>query len=94
MKKNIKRKVPLIALALEIVIFTFYYCFGTQGIWHLQNKQQEILALELEMKGIMQEVSTLEQQINQWNTCSFYKEKTAREQLQLAHPHEKVYFLS
>jgi cell division protein FtsB len=94
MKKNIKRKVPLMVLTLEIVIFTFYYCFDAHGIWHLQKKQQEIAGLEDEIKGIKQEIHSLEQKIAQWNTHPFYKEKIAREQLQLAHPHEKIYFLS
>lgn len=94
MKRNIKRKIPLFLLALEVFIFSFYYYFGLEGISNLQKSKQGIALLESEIQSIMDDIFTLEKQIASCNVGDFYREKIAREQLQMAAPQETIYYIS
>jgi cell division protein FtsB len=45
------------------------------------------------VSALGQETKKLELQIALWQTSDFYKEKKAREQLQMAHSDDIVYYL-
>lgn len=51
-----------------------------------QNECHELL-----IKQIEQEVLALERQITRWDKDPFYKEKQARERLQMARLHDEIY---
>jgi len=91
--KEIKRRILRIFFVLEICVFIGVYAFGPHGIQHLRQLSHENEQLEREVQALKIEVSELEQKIVQWNTHSFYKEKIAREQLQMAYKNEEIYYL-
>lgn len=89
-KKNFLRRI----LVIEIVIFVGYYLFGAHGLQAIKCIKQENILLVEHIKKIEQEIAALEQDILQWDTNLFYKEKIAREQLQLAKEGDEVYYIS
>jgi len=91
--KKHKRLVFPLLFAVEVVVCLGFYCFGAHGVQGLlalrkvtDQSKQELALLEAEVAG-------LEAELHAFNTHSFYKEKIAREQLQMARADEKVYYL-
>lgn len=77
----------------ECVVFFGFYLFGSRGL-------PQIRALRAENKQHIDDIMTLEndiillqKEIDDWNTYPFYKEKIAREELQLINPGDTVYFV-
>jgi cell division protein FtsB len=89
--KEFKRIILRIALGVEISIFALYYLFASQGILTIMSLGAEIKKIEQEIFELNQEVLGLEHQIVLQKTCPFYKEKIAREQLQMARVDEEIY---
>lgn len=78
---------------IEIFIFGFTYLFGANGLTVLSHLKNENIRLNNENQNIKSEIKLLEDQIQQWNSDEFYREKVAREQLQMAHEKDLVYFI-
>jgi cell division protein FtsB len=91
---NIKKIILRVFFLFEIIIFTVLYLFGSHGLQALNNLEKKNTGLKKELNILEKEVETLAKQLNEWNNCLFYKEQIAREQLQMAHPHEELYLCS
>jgi len=90
----LKQRALRFFFAAEIIVFTAFYIFGENGIQQmiqLQNQKQEV---EVRIKEVTCEVAELDKQIVDWHASSFYKEKVAREQLQMAREGDEVYYIS
>ncbi len=86
-----KRLAVRIGFLAEALIFCWVYFLGPQGmrtVWHM--RQENGIAQKM-IKEVTQEVAQLEKEIVQWRTSAFYKEKYAREQLQMARAGEVIY---
>ena len=88
-----KSCVSRIFLLCEILIFLGVYFFGTNGISTLSMVRSENMKLEQEIKDLNGEIATLEHEITAWNADPFYKEKVAREQLQMACKGDEILFI-
>ncbi len=91
--KEIKRLILRIFFGIEIVFFIGLYLFGPHGVKALVALQNENRQLQIEITQTQQEVLEVEKKIAQWNTYPLYKEKIAREQLQMACRGEEIYYL-
>ena len=91
--KKIKRSIVRIAFAAEILLISFYYFFGSHGLQALRALSSTNVKLLSDIESLTQETSALKHELEEWKTDNFYKEKQAREKLQLAYPHEDIYFL-
>jgi cell division protein FtsB len=92
--REIKKLALRIFFSLEILTFTVFYLFGGNGrqaISALLEQNQDIVH---DIKLLTQEVESLQSELNRWNTDMFYKEKIAREHLQMAYPGEELYVIS
>lgn len=85
--------VSRIFLAIEIMVFVAVYFFGTDGIAKLSQIQQENVQLEKDIELLKLEIQQIELQVAQWNSDPYYKEKIAREQLQMARADEQIIFI-
>ncbi len=78
----------------ELLIVSLFYYYGQQGIatvFFMKTTNREA-AKQL---GVMQkELSQCEQELALWHAFSFYKEKIAREQLQMARSGETIFYLT
>ena len=89
------RNVLLVGLlVVEIAIFGFVYLFGNHGINQLKIVQEENQSLLNEVNELKSEVKGLEKQFDEWKSDDFYKEKIARERLQMSRPNEHIYHLT
>lgn len=89
-----KKRIFRFFFALEIIVFIAVYLFGTSGIQTLFVLKQENMAIENEIAALQEEEEALQKSIVDWNSHSFYQEKVAREQLQMARPNDEIYYLT
>ncbi len=81
-------------MLLEVFIFTCVYLFGTHGIQEVLQCQGEIKELNENLTHLQEEIVSLEYQLTSWRNDPFYKEKIARQELQMARPDETIYMIS
>jgi len=91
--KLLKRRALRFFFAVEILIFITFYLLGSNGIQCLMVLQAEQKELNYQLRVAKTEVAQLNEQINQWQTTPFFKEKIAREQLQMAREGEEICYL-
>ena len=78
---------------IEIFVFIFLHTFGTHGIQALQYLVQESDALREKNAQIRKDIEQLEYVCENHEYALFYKEKIARERLQMAHQDDVVYYV-
>lgn len=88
-----KRMIPRGLFLIEVMVFVWLYCFGSQGIRSIYAMSSENDLLEQQLMQEQQRVCTLERDVLTWQDNSFVKEKLAREQLQMARDGEEIYIL-
>lgn len=86
-KKNIGR----CAFVIELLLFTGYYLMGANGMITLVSMKKEISGAQKEVASLKDEVHHLQDHIALQKKHPFFKEKIAREQLQMAHENEEIY---
>ncbi len=89
-----KRMVLRILFVFEIFIFTGVYCFGSQGMRVVFALCRENDQIEHHIADVQQTVALLENDVHVWQENPFFKEKLAREQLQMARDGELVYLVN
>jgi cell division protein FtsB len=90
-----KFKAYLLRLFLlgEIVIFGVVYFWGVDGVNRYNKICEENRKIEQDIIVLKKEVQDLEAQLSAWQTDPFYKEKVAREQLQMARAGEELFYI-
>ena len=78
---------------LEIGAFAWIYIFGEHGYFQVDRLQEKNDYIIEEVVDLEKEVASLEHEIVQWKTNSFYKEQLAREKLQMSRPGDHVYYI-
>lgn len=89
---SFKKKITRFLFVGELLFFLFNFLFAPNGL-------PAILALQRENQRLLEEIEeakvgllAMEEQLVQWNSFPFYKEKVAREQLHMIKNDEIVYF--
>ncbi|MDZ4152002.1 septum formation initiator family protein [Methylicorpusculum sp.] len=86
-----KQLIMRIGFAAEVLVFCWVYFLGPQGmrtVWHMRGENEQAQHSVGLLRG---EVGELEQEVDRWQNSAFYKEKFAREQLQMARAGDMVY---
>jgi cell division protein FtsB len=91
---TVKQSILRIFFVLEILVFMCVYLLGAHGVQLMIQLKRENDALVQEIQQLATTVGDLEYQIHVWNTTTFYKEKFAREQLQMAKENETIFYLT
>lgn len=91
--KIYKRTIVRLFFAIEIMVFVGVYLFGGNGVQHLRRLKDENQKLKNEVVHLQIETKLVEQQIASWQADDFYKEKIAREKLQMAKKGDEIYFI-
>lgn len=92
--KYMKRLFLRLFFCIEIFVFAFVYFFGTNGVQAMKRITSEDAGIIHEVQDLKKEIALLEQELMLWRMNPFYKEKVAREQLQMAKKGETIYYLS
>lgn len=78
---------------VEILLFAGLYFLSPHGYTMINELKKENQLLEEKITTQQQEIEKLSEKIHTWNTSTLKKEKIAREELQMAHKDDIVYFL-
>lgn len=92
--KWLKRRALRFFFVAEIVLFVSFYLFGSNGIQCLFELQYQQQKLDQQTRSLQQEVIHLHEQLAHWEAAPFFKEKIAREQLQMAREGDEIYYLN
>ncbi len=94
-KNMISKKIVLRVFFIgEIVFFVIMYVVSPEGLTSVQNKKLENKQLAFQVETLTQEIKKLENEAKEWERNPFYREKIAREQLQMARPTDEVYYVN
>ncbi len=88
-----KKYIVRLALAGEIIIFGAVYFTSPSGFKALLSLKEDNKQLEGYIISIQDDITRLAHEIVEWDTYPWYKEKIAREELQMAYPGEEVFLL-
>lgn len=90
---RIKKLFMRLLLMVEMMALGYLYIFGTHGIEELQKQRMVVAGLEKNVVHLKADVEQLEKEIHAWQTNDFYKEKVAREQLQMARKGDELFYI-
>ena len=90
---KIKKVLLRFFFAIEVVFFSWVYFYGDNGFGQLSIMEEKNQVLEKCNILIEDDVAKLEDDIYDWENNSFYREKIAREKLQMAYPGEQIYYV-
>jgi len=79
---------------IETCALILLFLYGASGLESIYKLERENSVLKGETVRMAQEVDAIEQEIASWSHDDFYKEKVAREQLQMARKDDEVYYTS
>lgn len=91
---NIKQLLLRIFWIIELALFMGIYLLGPYGIQAHKSEFKKINSLSKEIDKLSNDVYSLEIDISDFKSENFYKEKIAREELQMAYPGETVYYIN
>lgn len=80
-------------LVLEMFAFGYVYVCGKNGLKSLQQHKTMVMDLKKNVASLNEEVTSLEKEIHVWQSNDFYKEKIAREQLQMARKGDELFYI-
>lgn len=90
---RIKKMLMKVLLVCEMAVFGHIYFFGSNGITSLQAQKKVVEDLKSDIMILNGEIAQLEKEIFAWQTDDFYKEKVAREQLQMARKGDELFYI-
>ena len=91
--KTFKRTMLRVFFAVEVCVFVGVYLFGPGGLQAMVQLEKENKQLDAEIVQLQAEVDQWRQNIALWESDDFYKEKVAREQLQMAKAGDEIFYL-
>jgi cell division protein FtsB len=89
----LKKIAMRIFLVLEMFAFGYVYICGKNGLQSLRKYKNVVIDLKKNITQLDQEVAFLEKEIHVWQSDDFYKEKIAREQLQMARKGDELFYI-
>jgi len=82
-----------VLLVVEMSMFGYLYFCGTNGIRALQKQKMIVVNLQKNITQLKGDIDQLEHEMYAWQTDDFYKEKVAREQLQMARKGDELFYI-
>lgn len=80
-------------IGAELAFFLFYTIWGAHGIRAIIALKGHNSELERRIAGLQEEIAGLQGERNDWLEYPFYREKYARERLQMAHKDDELILL-
>jgi len=90
-RKQVKRAIARGIFIGEVAIFSWLYFLGPHGLQAVQHLFKENEQEAADCSALEREVVQLRTIVADWSVKPFYKEKIAREQLQMARPGDRIY---
>ncbi len=87
-----KRLALRLFLFVEVMVFGWLYYYGARGVTSVRELKLENQEIAARIFELQEEIEDVDRKIVAWQTDPFFKEKIAREQLQMARADEIIYF--
>lgn len=81
-------------VCLELIIWSAFYYYGDQGVRQIQQMKVINAHVQTQVVALQSDIASCQHELQQWNTFAFYKEKIARERLQMARSSDMVFYLT
>lgn len=82
-------------LWISCIIHSFFclylMCSGPHALMHINHFDKQMVQQQVTITEMKEEIASLKQKSIDWQIDSFYQEKEAREQLQMARKHDEIY---
>lgn len=91
--KTFKQTALRVFFMIEVTAFAGVYLFGPSGLQSMMLLEKENSELDRSIERLVAEVGQCEQKIARYKADDFYKEKIAREQLQMAREGDEVFLV-
>ncbi len=91
---RVHKAIYYLLIIFQISLFGWMYHYGPHGARKINPVRNDIKQLEYEVASIEHEIDRIQESIAQYQSHSFFKEKVAREQLQMAAADDIVYYLT
>jgi cell division protein FtsB len=88
-----KQHVARIFLIGELIVFTGFYLFGSNGVSAMLHLKSDICSLHQQIIELKADVAHLSSTLVLQKKHPFFQEKIAREQLQMARADEEIYLI-
>lgn len=92
-KMTFKKLILRAFLGFQIIFFLFNFLFSSDGIFSLRSFKLGNVNLFKETEELKDTILELNNEIQAWKDNFFYKEKIARENLQMANSGDEIYIL-
>lgn len=89
-----KKIVVQLILSVELVTWSAWYYYGQKGIAAISAMKGNNAVFEQRLNDLRTKIAIHEHEIDQWDLSTFYKEKIAREQLQMARHNDIIFYLT
>lgn len=90
----IKKNVARTFVCFELIIWSVFYYYGDQGMKQIQQMKVTNAHVQTQVVALQSDIAACQHELHQWNTFAFYKEKIARERLQMARSTDMVFYLT
>lgn len=90
---TIKQSIMRTVFCLEILAFCWWYVWGTQGVIQQRIIAQERDSIVNNIQTLRTEIAQLKRELVRRQGDELYKERVAREQLQMARDGDIIYFI-
>ena len=90
---RVKKICMRLLLLVEMAGFGYLYVYGANGMQVLAQQREVVVELERNVIALKGDIEKLEEEMYAWQTDDFYKEKVAREQLQMARKGDELFYI-
>ncbi len=77
----------------EVMVVAILYIASPHGLRAIAQLHRECTEADIQLMHVKESVALLEREITLWESDPFYKEKIAREQLQMVRKGDEVYYV-
>lgn len=85
------KRLVLSVLLIESIFFCVLYCFGPNGMHILSSLRAQKVYILADIENLKRDIVQIKQEL-EYSQGDFYKEKMARERLQMKKNNEIVFF--
>lgn len=78
---------------LELCFFISYSIWGRHGLQSMRVLSEKNLVLEREIELVQRDIDKLTDELEDWEAYPFFKERHARQQLQMAQHDDEVFLI-
>jgi cell division protein FtsB len=83
-----------VALCVQCMLFIYVFIYGNKGWLTLRVLKQEVVQGAQAVDRCTEKIVQLKSEAELWATDPFYKEKIAREELQMARKGDEIFYIN